>query len=380
MNTGDERKGWLVLLALTISMASCGSQEPSTSDTVVPTGHQDGWATDGTVDDVPTSDDEGNAPPEPDADAVASVPDTVPVPVTSPVRAQETYEVKLTEDISYGQGLARESWEAEDGTPVDLLLDVYRPEGAPAEGKPALVVIHGGGFLQGSHKQPVLMSFCSYFASRGWVAISLTYRVAESHGSLPDAWPVDLGPVLTTEQARALYPAGRDAKAAVRWLRAHETQLGIDPDSVVALGGSAGAFLSLLLGVSNDDDYTTELTLEQDPTLETTHLEQSSEVQVVIDLWGGTGLLDALESFDGESRFDAGDAPVAILHGTEDTSVPFTEAEAIRQRYDETGAPYLWSPLEGEGHSAWTATVEGQSLAEVAYDFATEHLGLEVIP
>ncbi|MEC9071615.1 MAG: alpha/beta hydrolase [Myxococcota bacterium] len=362
-----------LLLALVLSMGGCGSPaDGSTSELDIQPSPESLTEIQQEDKDTPVvldvSDDLG---PE------TTGPETTGV---TPVYAEPIYAVKQTEDLVYAQGLTHSAWGAEGGVPMDLLLDVYQPKDAPDTGKPALVVIHGGGFKQGNHKAPVLQQFCTHFASRGWVAISLTYRVLGHYGTLPDGWPVELGPVVTEDQARAIYPAGRDAKAAVRWLRAHGDQLGIHPDFVAAAGGSAGAFLSLLLGVSDEGDYTTELTEQEDPTLTDTHLNESSAVQVVIDLWGGTAMLDALQLFDGDSRFDAGDAPVAILHGTEDTSVPFTEAETIRQHYQETGAPYLWLPLEGEGHSAWSATIEDRTLQEIAHEFAAEQLGIQVIP
>jgi dipeptidyl aminopeptidase/acylaminoacyl peptidase len=67
------------------------------------------------------------------------------------------------------------------------------------------------------------------------------------------------------------------------------------------------------------------------------------------------------------------------VHGTEDKTVPFTQAEIIRDTYDNNGVPYEFHPLDGEGHSPWQATVDGKSLLELAFDFIvkTQKLNLE---
>jgi fermentation-respiration switch protein FrsA (DUF1100 family) len=146
---------------------------------------------------------------------------------------------------------------------------------------------------------------------------------------------------------------------------------------VAATGGSAGAFLALMLGVSDDGDYKDELTTVDDPTLESTNLSQSSAVQVIIDHWGGVGMLEQLTLLDGISRWDATDAPVQIVHGTQDESVSFENAQAIKAHYEQTGVPYSYYPLDA-GHGAWSAKIEGKTLWESAYDFAVIHLALEV--
>ena len=119
----------------------------------------------------------------------------------------------------------------------------------------------------------------------------------------------------------------------MRWIRANSERFGIHKEAITALGGSAGSFLSLMLGVANEEDYRDELSVEEDPTLAGTHLEESSSVQAIVDHWGGTTLLSLLTLYDGQSRFDATDAPVQIVHGTQDTTVSFVQAEAIRDRY-----------------------------------------------
>jgi acetyl esterase/lipase len=89
--------------------------------------------------------------------------------------------------------------------------------------RPAIVFFFGGGWKSGSFTQFVAQS--DYFASRGMVAASADYRIESIHHTTPDK-------------------CVEDAKSAVRYLRQHAAELGIDPDRVVASGGSAGGHIA----------------------------------------------------------------------------------------------------------------------------------------
>jgi acetyl esterase len=121
---------------------------------------------------------------------------------------------------------------------VGLRLWVFSPpagdgEARDAEPRPAIVFFFGGGWSSGSPQQ--FEQHCRYLASRGMVAIAADYRVAKRHG------------VKAVECVR-------DAKSAVRWVRAHAEQLGIDPQRIVAAGGSAGGHIAACTGVLEDFD------------------------------------------------------------------------------------------------------------------------------
>ncbi len=368
-------RGWVVLVALVFALFSCSDSgdSPPVEDTSQPP-----------VDTAPPPVD--TAPPP--ADTAPSPVDTAPPPedTTSsepaPVQSKATYEVKVTPKVVYAQGLTHSGWGADDGVPMDLILDVYEPIGAPATDKPVLFIVHGGGFKSGSPTQGQLVQWANFFTARGFVCFSIDYRVAKFYGTIPANWPTDpeeVQPGMSLDQLNALYTSGRDAKAALRWVRAHADDYGIHKEAIAAMGGSAGAFLVLMLGVSDEADYGTELTEAEDPTLSGLHMDESAKVGAVVDLWGGTGLLDALEVLDGKDRFDATDAPIAIIHGTQDEAVPFEEAEQIKAKYDATGVPYTYNPLDA-GHGAWGEKIDGKKLHEYGFGFVVEHLALTEIP
>lgn len=132
------------------------------------------------------------------------------------------------------------------------------------------------------------------------------------------------------------------------------------------------------LGISEEGDCRDELTIDEDPTSATTNLDQSSEVATVIDHWGGTAVLNRLESISGVDRVDNHDAPVSIVHGTADATVPFREAEVWRDAHESTGVAEEWNPLGTVGHGPGRVRVGDQTLVESAADFTVEIQRLQV--
>ena len=131
----------------------------------------------------------------------------------------------------------------------------------------------------------------------GWVVFSINYRLAAQHGTVPTSWlnAISLVPDgQNIDQVLAMYPANRDAKAALRWVVSQADEYGIDENHISVLGGSAGAFISIALGASNPDDYVDELSVSEDPTLQSTNLSQEFQVQTVLDFWGGRASVDIL--------------------------------------------------------------------------------------
>ena len=293
-----------------------------------------------------------------------------------------TFEVLFEDNVVYGAGLSHDGWGGPVVDTISLELDVYAPDNEE-EGRPALVIIHGGGFFAGSNESAALVDLSNEYASRGWVIFSINYRLAAQRGTVPQSWlnAVQFLPEGTNpDQALAMYPANRDAKAALRWVASHTDQYMIDVNHVSVLGGSAGATAAIAAGVSNDEDYTTELSVIQDPTLLSTNLAESIEVQTILDFWGARASVDALAALDGEERFGAGDAPLMIVHGTADPIVDYSEATSLNATYEANGNPCTLYSIENGGHGIWGATVNGAPLWSLGFDFMVEQQGLTVEP
>ena len=128
--------------------------------------------------------------------------------------------ITVTKDIPYREGKS-DSWK----------LDLAMPQQESDELRPALVIIHGGGWRFGSKSVDVYQKMMVAYAQKGYVTINVEYR-------------------LTGE---ADFPACiEDVKCAVRWLRAHAEELHVDPERIGSYGHSAGAHLSMMLAMTPD--------------------------------------------------------------------------------------------------------------------------------
>ncbi|TWT80393.1 Carboxylesterase [Planctomycetes bacterium CA13] len=284
----------------------------------------------------------------------------------APVYNDATYKVTVTLGVPYGQGM---TYHPSDNTrcfPRNLTLDVYQPDDNHQQNRPVVVLIHGGGCWTGDSLMHSMVNGAQYFAQRGWVCYSINYRLHGDRGIAPKGWPDN----------RPTYSATRDAKAAIRWIRANAQKYRIDPDYIVAYGGSAGAYISVALGASDEEDFRDELldNPNEKKLLENTHRDHSSSVQAVVSHWGSGLLLDLLRRFDGRNRFDANDAPLMIIHGTDDERVPFSEAIELQQKYR---AELEVCTLDGWGHSAWGAKHEGTPIIDKVHAFLTRTLEMK---
>jgi len=122
-----------------------------------------------------------------------------------------------------------------------LNLHVFKPDDhKPSDNKPAIIFFFGGGWKGGTPEQFYKQS--EYFAKHGVVAISAEYRVKSVHQTTPKE-------------------AVMDAKSAIRWLRSHANELGVNPDKIAASGGSAGGHLAIAAATLNDFNEYEENTL-----------------------------------------------------------------------------------------------------------------------
>jgi len=295
------------------------------------------------------------------------------------VKLNTTYEVAITEDITYAEGLSHESWNSANTSVVPLLMDSYVPEN-DLQNRPLLMLIHGGGFSGGSKQQEALVDMANYYASRGFVVFSIDYRLRGDMGTIPQEWIAATTNVDPAEldQLYAMYPAHRDAKAALRWIIANADDYSINKDYITVGGGSAGAITSIGLGVSELGDYRDEISISEDNTLSSTNLSQTYEVQTILDFWGSDVSIEILESIYGYQKFDSNDPALFIAHGTEDTTVPFSSAEDLKTICETNEINFVYYPLEGRGHGAWDATVNGKSLSDLSFDFIVDNQELIV--
>jgi acetyl esterase/lipase len=213
-----------------------------------------------------------------------------------------------------------------------LLLDVYRGRDADPT-RPALVYIHGGGWLIGTRRQSRFMLY--ELAAAGWTVFAISYRFAPRN---------------------PLPAAVEDAKAGLAWVREHATEYGADGDRIVVLGGSAGGHLAALLALTPN-------VARFQPGFE----EADTRVHGAVVLYGVSDLAgvfderphrgmafylervvlrrryrDAAELYHALSpvRWASREAPPMLLvHGIHDHVVPIRESRLFAEKLRQAGAP-----------------------------------------
>ena len=218
---------------------------------------------------------------------------------------------------------------------VDLSLYSFRPADTdPEELLAGIVFFHGGGWTGGDPQQFFQQS--RYLAERGMLAVSAQYRLIESHGTTP-------------------FECVADGKSAVRWLREHAEELGLDPERLAAGGGSAGghvaASAAILPGFDEEGENTgvssrpSALVLFN-PVLDTTLSGRQN----------GARMLDKrARDLSPMHHVGEGIPPCLILHGRDDEAVPYENAERFCRRMQEAGNRCELVGYEGEGHGFFNA-------------------------
>lgn len=263
-----------------------------------------GFAQDGKADRQGAPQDRRRARPVGDAQRAFSLPDSV----------------RVERDIVYAQYGERK-----------VLLDLYLPKEKPEKPLPCIVVIHGGGWRNGSKQ--TFARHAAHLAEQGFAAACIGYRL------LPEVeFPA---PVM-------------DCKAAVRWVRANAAKHGIDPDRIGAIGGSAGGHLVAMLGTSHK-----AVELEGDGG----NAGVSSRVQAVVAMAAPadmsrfaerTGLDEKIARIVSPvSHLDKEAAPMLLLHGERDNLVPMAQSELLLSKCRGAGVKAELVVMKDGVHAFW---------------------------
>ena len=209
----------------------------------------------------------------------------------------------LSSNIVYGQNT---SW---NGASTSLKLDVYQPTGDTETKRPMIIFVHGGSFIAGTKTDGDMVTMCQRFAKKGYVTASINYRLGNAFDSV--------------NAVKAVVRAVQDLRAAVRFFYKDKQTTDtykIDTNNIYVGGSSAGAITALHLAYLNQEcevsDYLSQATITQLGGLEGTsgNPGYSSKVRGVLN---GCGALARY------SWLEAGDVPVASVHGTNDGTVKY---------------------------------------------------------
>jgi acetyl esterase/lipase len=208
-----------------------------------------------------------------------------------------------------------------------LRLHVFRPAGAKSgESHPAIVFFFGGGWRQGTVTQFVQHS--RHLAARGMVAVIADYRVKSRH----DVTPIE---------------CIADAKSAIRWVRAHAREFGINANRIAAGGGSAGGHLAATAATLQQFDEKNE-----DPKISSVPnaLALFNPVLDTTNIPASYGFGDKAEAASPLHHVRKGAPPAIVFHGTADTTVPISQAERFCEAMKKHGNRCELKSYEGRQH------------------------------
>lgn len=220
----------------------------------------------------------------------------------------------------------------------DVALDlwVFTPEEhQPSDSRPAIVFFFGGGWVQGNPAQ--FERHARVLAGRGMVAVLADYRVLNRHGTPPSA-------------------AVEDAKSAIRWVRAHAGELGVDPGRIAAAGGSAGGHLAAATATVPGFDATGGDTGTPSAPNALVLFNPVVIVAPVEGVWEMPANLRDRFATDRPADLSPfhhvrpDHPPTLIQHGTEDALVPVATVRAYCARVVERGGRCDVAEYEGGQH------------------------------
>ena len=230
-----------------------------------------------------------------------------------------------------------------DGYP--LRLDLYKPKKLTGKA-PCVIFIHGGGWAV--HKREWFAGHAALFAARGYVAVTVDYRMVHH------VTPVE---------------CVQDVKAAVRWVRANADKYGIDTTEIGACGASAGGHLTAALATTGGVKA-----LEGNGG----NPDQSSRIDAAVGF--ATATLTGRKSwpihrtgkktpwFDKVSPYlhaTEDDAPMFFIHGDKDGLVKIEEAKDLMNKYKDLGIQTELKPIKGAGHVFYMT----EEMNQLAFDY-----------
>ena len=192
----------------------------------------------------------------------------------------------------------------------ELRLHIFEPQGHSAKDKrPCYVVIHGGGWTGGTPSR--MYPLADHYAKRGLLGISVEYRlIGKPAGTTP-------------------FDCAKDGRSAVRYIRSHAGELGIDPQKIVVSGGSAGGHVAAATAFfTGVDDAGDDLAVSPVPNalvLLYPVIDTSTEGYGNKKCGAGWKEVSPLH------RVASGAPPTIVFHGTGDTVTPFKGAKAFHE-------------------------------------------------
>jgi len=213
----------------------------------------------------------------------------------------------------------------------ELALHIFQPAAPATTPRPAIVFFFGGGWVNGTPVQ--FYPECAFFAAKGWVAISAEYRIRSKHKTSP-------------------FESVADGKSAIRWIRSHAGEFGLDPNRIVAAGASAGgqvaAAAATLPGL---DDPADNLRISPRP-------DALVLLYPVIDNgpggYGSKEIGERFKEFSPMHNITATVPPTIVFLGTKDQLIPVATAKEFQSRIQKAGGRCELELIDGVGHPMYS--------------------------
>lgn len=275
--------------------------------------------------------------------------------VGCPARPALSPGVVLIPDQIYADGYVESEYhEGESYVLRPLFYDRYYSTDFSGQIKPAVLMVHGGGFVQGSKSDEKQVQLADFLSTQGFVCFLIEYRLRDDNPPAPS--PYDEDPILAAAHASMV-----DTKAAIRFIRANAEEFEVHPDYIAVLGASAGAIAALTAGLSPPHDFAADSPAF--PIPENNYPEVNPVPRVVVNLWGSADHL--LHYLNPESP------PIFIAHGMLDESegTPFEAAVRLAEACETQQVPYTFYAFPEFAHGAWQGQMEGVPLRKLILDF-----------
>jgi acetyl esterase/lipase len=217
----------------------------------------------------------------------------------------------------------------------ETVLDILQSPAPALKNRPGVLVIHGGGWVQGD-KESMVERYCLPFIQHDFVVANVEYRLAKA----------------------ATAPAAvNDVLKAAEWFHKHAAELKVDSDRILVMGTSAGGHLALMVAM----------------TPASAELGPSSKIAAVIDFYGIADVADQLEGAHRQpyavawipeqpDRMDLarrlspityvrrGLPPVLAIHGDADTVVPYDQSVRLTKELKAVGTDVELITVPGGNH------------------------------
>lgn len=210
---------------------------------------------------------------------------------------------------------------------VSLAMKLYYPEDyVEGERRPAIILFFGGGWNKGSINQFRMQA--KHFASKGMLAVTADYRVRTRHGTTP-------------------FECVKDARSAIRYLREHADELGIDTSRIAAGGGSAGGHIAAAADLTFIDEISDNLSVDPRPNALVLFNPVFNNGP---DNYGYDRLNERYIEISPFHLIRKGAAPAVVFLGTDDKLIPIKTAKEYQTKMLEVGSRCDLFLYEGQGH------------------------------